>query len=97
MLTRKRHNELWTNLGYTGFFEYNENPPQHEIDEINQRIAAVRSGWSSAQKKERLVGNGGRVPWSLPVYYTTYVPAEPGRSSNRHNKRIKVYKPLESH
>ncbi len=96
MLTQQRHRELWNSLGYTGIYEYFENPPQHEIDEINQRVAAVRAGWSPAQKKERLVGNGGRVPWSLPVYYTTYVPAKPGSSNNRHDKRTKVYKHLPS-
>lgn len=96
MLTPQQYRKRWDGLGYTSAMDADTkpppDPPQKEIDEIVRRTAEIRAGWSETEKEARIVGNGGFVPWSVPSYYTVYVPGQP--LVRKREKRTKIYKPL---
>jgi hypothetical protein len=101
MLTPRRHRELWDSLGYEpddAKYEPTEKDQEILYDDridIEMRTKEIRAKWSAEEEANRLVGTGGRIPWTLPEYYVEYVSADPGSISHRKHIKTKIYKRLE--
>lgn len=66
---------------------------QAEMAEVAARVEQVKADWTEEEAERRLVGCGGYIPWSVPIYCVEYVSAQPGATRYK-EKRVKVYKAL---